>query len=48
MTAGAGRKGGDAMELFAAIGFSVVVFAAMLALRHAARADREQWSGKHR
>lgn len=36
------------MELFAVIGFSALVFAAIRALRLAARADREQWSGKHR
>jgi len=36
------------MEFFAVIGFCVLVFAAILALRLAARADREQWSGKHR
>jgi hypothetical protein len=36
------------MESFAVIGFYVLVCAASLALRHAARANREQWSGKHR
>ena len=48
MTGVAGRKREDAMELCAAIGFYVPVCAAMLALRHAARADRELWSGKRR
>ena len=43
-----GRNGGDAMELFAVIGFSALVFAAILALRRAARADRERWSGNPR
>jgi hypothetical protein len=36
------------MELLAVIGFYALVFAVILALRRAARADREQWSERHR
>jgi hypothetical protein len=36
------------MELIAVCAFYVGVFAGVLVLRHAARADRDQWIGESR